>query len=117
MSFQTLRHKLTALKLSGADLAPAAMAGGLEIESEAKDRAPVDTGTLKRDVHTEVETSGSTATALIGNSKQVPYAAPQEFGTSKMAAQPYLRPGLDAGKAAAVDSAGAAIKHLVRSRV
>ena len=59
---------------------------GLQAEGYAKRLCPVDTGNLRNSItHTADED-----TAYIGTN--VEYAPYVEFGTSKTAAQPYLRP-------------------------
>lgn len=62
---------------------------GLQAEGYAKMLAPVDTGRLRNSIsHTTNDEA-----AYIGTN--VEYAAYQELGTSKMAAQPYLRPAVE----------------------
>ena len=78
----------------------AAQAGGKEIEADASNKVPVLTGNLKRSIHTEVEDEGDNVNALIGT--DVEYAPFVEYGTSKMNAQPYLRPAFDAKKTRAL---------------
>lgn len=56
-------------------------------------RAPVDTGNLRDSITYEV----SEDDAKVGTN--VDYAIHQEFGTRKMAAQPFLRPALDENRA------------------
>lgn len=59
---------------------------GLQAEGYAKLKAPVDTGRLRNSIsHATDEDS-----AYIGTN--VEYAPYQEFGTSRMAAQPFLKP-------------------------
>lgn len=69
----------------------------LEIEGEAKRLAPVDTGNLKSSLRTE-KADPDGLSVLVG-SFGVNYAAYQEFGTSRMKAQPYLRPAVEKLKA------------------
>lgn len=64
-----------------------------DIEADAKRLAPVDTGALKNSIFTTVSRSGTTTTGEIGPSAN--YGAYQEFGTSRMGAQPYMRPAFD----------------------
>lgn len=69
--------------------AAALEAMGLAGEGYAKGYAPVDTGRLRNSIsHTADDEA-----AYIGTN--VEYAAYQEMGTSKMAAQPYLRPAVE----------------------
>jgi HK97 gp10 family phage protein len=57
-----------------------------EVVTYAQAFAPVDTGRLRREIH---KTSK-------GVNAPTPYASYQEFGTYKMAAQPFIRPALQA---------------------
>lgn len=57
--------------------------------SSAKRAAPVDTGELRDSIHAE---TGSDGNFLVANAD---HAAHVELGTSKMAAQPYLRPAIN----------------------
>ena len=72
--------------------------GGLEaasliVEADATLRAPVDTGNLRSSITHKVV---SDEEARVGTN--VEYAPWVEGGTSKMAAQPFLRPALDNNK-------------------
>lgn len=60
----------------------------------AQDRAPVDTGELRRSIRGHVEDMmEQTAINIIAGADHAPH---QEYGTIYMAAQPYLRPTLEA---------------------
>ncbi len=63
----------------------------LDVESDAKENAPVDTGALKASIFTEILSGG--ATARVGPT--VSYGIFQELGTHKMRAHPYLIPALE----------------------
>ena len=66
-----------------------AVAAGAEVVADnARSVCPVDTGALQASI--AVEQSGTSAEI----SANTDYAAYVEFGTSKMAAQPYLVPSL-----------------------
>lgn len=58
----------------------------IAVESEAKRRAPVDTGRLRASITHDSDATG----AIVGTN--VEYAPFQELGTSKMQAQPFLVP-------------------------
>lgn len=62
---------------------------GLDIEASAKVNAPVDTGTLQSSISSDI----NGLTAEIGPSTE--YEAFVEYGTSKMAAQPYMGPAFE----------------------
>jgi HK97 gp10 family phage protein len=67
---------------------------GEQIRSIAKGLCPVDTGLLASSIESFVGFSEmGRLEVMVGSS--VRYAGFVEFGTSKMAAQPYLRPALD----------------------
>lgn len=60
----------------------------LVVERKAKEVCPRKTGTLARSITHDVKKR----TGVVGTN--IHYAPHVEMGTSKMAAQPYLRPGL-----------------------
>lgn len=64
----------------------------LAVEGGAKERCPVDTGRLRASVTHEVAPDG--LSAVVGTN--VEYAPYIEFGTSRMHAQPFLFPALEA---------------------
>ena len=68
-------------------------AAALIVEGDATLRAPVDTGNLRSSITHKVV---SDEEARVGTN--VDYAPWVEGGTSKMAAQPFLRPALDNNK-------------------
>lgn len=59
-----------------------------ELEDHAKEIVPVDTGTLSRSINTKMEDGGKTAVT----EPDTNYMTYVEYGTYKMAAQPYIRP-------------------------
>jgi HK97 gp10 family phage protein len=73
------------------------------IAKEAKVLVPVDTGALQITIGVEVE--GETV-SLVAGGGEVDYALHVEFGTIKMAAQPYMRPAIDTKGNEAVKAAG-----------
>lgn len=62
------------------------------IAREAQANAPVDTGALRASIHAEL---GRLAARVVAGGGDVDYAAFVEFGTSRMAAQPYLFPAYE----------------------
>jgi HK97 gp10 family phage protein len=62
----------------------------LAIEATAKQMAPVDTGNLRNSIQTTVV---SALRATVGTN--VEYAPYIEYGTSRMAAQPFLTPAAE----------------------
>lgn len=77
-----------------------------DVEGQAKNRAPVDTGALKNSISTEFEDNG--LTGIIA--PHVEYATFVEFGTRRMSAQPYMTPAAEAVKPAFV----AAMKQMLQ---
>lgn len=73
-------------------------AAGAYVEGRAKELCPVDTGTLRRSIHTELQTQAKPGEthAFVGTSLE--YAKYVEFGTSRMRAQPFVRPAFDETK-------------------
>lgn len=93
-------------------LANATLAGGLVIEGAAKENVHVITGTLRRSIHTALETSTPTsATALVGTN--VEYAPYEEYGTRYRPPHPYLRLAFDEKKGEAQGVIRDAFKTLI----
>lgn len=65
-----------------------------DIRAGAANRAPVDTGALRNSITTQVSRSGTVIRGEVGPTAS--YGAYVENGTSRMRAQPYLRPATDA---------------------
>lgn len=94
-----------------AQLRAALMAGSLPIQTSAAQKAAVLTGTLRRSIHTETAETSDGAVARIGTN--VDYAIAQEFGTSRMRGQPYLRPAYDEKRDEALREIGRVLKKMV----
>lgn len=60
------------------------------VAERARQMAPVDTGALRSSIQAVSTTAGKSAEVRVG----VEYAAYVEYGTYKMAAQPYLSPAV-----------------------
>lgn len=65
-------------------------AGARVVEIHSKRLCPVDTGFLRNSIQVD---SVTPTEAIIAPHTE--YAEPVEFGTSRMAARPYMRPALD----------------------
>lgn len=65
----------------------------IKVERAAKQGCPVDTGRLRSSIAYRIE-GGNEVVGIVGTS--VEYAPFVEFGTRFMAAQPFLRPALQA---------------------
>ena len=87
----------------------------LLIERRAKEYAPVgETGNLRASIAHVVNRMGrDTVKAVIGSN--VEYAPYQEFGTYKMAAQPFLRPALENSRDEIEDIFATAYREAVRA--
>lgn len=64
----------------------------LQVESEAKRRAPVKTGNLRRSITSAAAMDGGIPSAIVAAT--VHYAGFVELGTRYVNAQPFLRPAL-----------------------
>jgi HK97 gp10 family phage protein len=65
-----------------------------EIADQARQHAPVKTGALRDSITVETDSESGKSSVRVG----VPYAGFQEYGTSKMAAHPFLTPAVEAIK-------------------
>ena len=83
--------------VAGPKVKAALRAGALVIANDAKARAPVRTGTLRRSIGIE-DGPGPYEVSIGTDLEYAPYV---EFGTYKMAARPYLRPAFDENVGAA----------------
>lgn len=66
--------------------------GAMVGERYAKEYAPVETGTLRRSIATDTEEKSSSA-VVVRCGTNLEYASHQEYGTDKMPAHPFMRPG------------------------
>lgn len=73
------------------NLEDALTAGAMVGERFAKEYAPVETGTLRRSIAVETEEKNKSA-VVVRCGTNVEYAPFLEFGTSRMAAHPFMRP-------------------------
>ena len=95
---------MAALNLRLADALPGiVLQAATLVESEIAQRAPANTGALRASLDAVASRSASAASATVqvDNSAQggiEHYAVFQEFGTSRMPAHPFFRPGLEAAR-------------------
>jgi HK97 gp10 family phage protein len=59
------------------------------VEAEAKRLAPVETGHLRDEIHSELTAMAGTVIS------DVPYSAAQEYGTARQAGTAFMRPALE----------------------
>lgn len=85
-------------------------AGARVVETHAKVLCPVDTGALRNSIMVDEATPDRAVIA-----PHTDYAEHVEFGTSRMAAQPYLRPALDEHEGEILDAIEAAVRDFVES--
>jgi HK97 gp10 family phage protein len=71
-----------------------------------------DTGVLGNNIETDLRFEASGPIAEI--SSNAPYSAPLEFGTSKMAARPFMAPARDAKRGEVQRLVTAAVERLSR---
>lgn len=82
----------------------------MEVERDAKINCPVDTGILRGSIGAEEKEP-----LLFEVGTNVEYAAHVEFGTSKMAAQPYLEPAAETARAKYLDIVKVGVRHEVHT--
>ncbi len=87
-------HRL--LDSSQGDVAKEILKRTTQVERRAKQLAPVDTGRLRSSITSRLGSDSQGVVGIVGTN--VSYAAFVEFGTRYMAAQPFLRPALDAAR-------------------
>lgn len=85
-------------------------AGARVVETHAKVLCPVDTGALRNSIMVDEVTPNR---AIIA--PHTDYAEHVEFGTSRMAAQPYMRPALDEHESEILGAIEAAVRDFVES--
>ena len=95
----------------GTKVRAALRAGGMVVMNAAKANAPVLTGNLRRSI--AIVDGPGPQEITIGT--DVEYAPFVEFGTSKMAAQPYLRPAIDENHDAVIGAIEDALSALLLS--
>ena len=81
-----------------------------DIEGQAKNRVPVDTGALKNSISTEFENNG--LTGIIA--PHMEYATFVEFGTKRMSAQPYMIPAAEAVAPAYIEAMKQMLQEISR---
>ncbi len=97
-----VRHNLTAALVLEAEA----------LQTEAKRRCPVDTGTLRDSIHAAVQARGEGAQATIGSGLE--YAAAVELGTLKRLPRPYLAPAFRARRSALIGRVRQAVRHALK---
>lgn len=98
-----VENKIPALIASvEANARTAVMKHADKIASDARSRAPVRTGYLRSSIRSVSVAAGKQADIVVG----ADYGRFVEYGTYKMAAQPFLNPALEADKAAFFNDMG-----------
>lgn len=111
---ESLKRKLAALaKFADKEFLEATEDAKKRVVRIAQQKAPVDTGKLESSIEGTVKTDGDNIVMLVGS--PVEYAIYVEAGTSKMAAQPYLRPALEQGLEEYEKDIGKAIGRAART--
>ena len=104
-------------RAQGELLEEAAQAGAEVIREEAARLAPRDTGLLAQEVADQPKRLQiGRAQIDVGPSKKAWYGRLLEHGTSKMAAQPFLRPAFEAKKDEAVEAMKRVLRRLLDGR-
>lgn len=93
-----LRRKLLTVEKSVQQrVVPDALQRAAEpVVQRAKQLCPVDTGKLRKGIHAIKRVNRlSNPSVRVQHSKDTPYGEYVEYGTSRMRAQPHLRPAID----------------------
>jgi HK97 gp10 family phage protein len=93
-----LKIAIIAAMAEDGKLQNALLEGGKLIETACKEFCPVDTGRLRSSILAEAVSEREVDVA-----PHTDYAAYVEFGTYKMDAQPYMSPGFEQSRDAALD--------------
>jgi HK97 gp10 family phage protein len=104
-------------KLKAVSVLQAMLAGGNVILREAKRLAPVDTGFMRDSGYVREASPDEAPPPAVSVVFVAPYSSFQEFGTSRMAAQPFLRPAIDTKRDAAIKAIGSAVVKEIRTVV
>jgi HK97 gp10 family phage protein len=107
---QKLENTFKKINKSTADeVEQALINSALMVERSAKIKAPVDTGRLRQSItHNDYDFGSENPHVKVGTN--VEYAPSVEFGTSKMAAQPFLRPAYEENKQKILKEIAKAVK-------
>lgn len=89
-SVKVTSHVKEVIEAKNDAIARALEAIGIQAEGDVAELAPVDTGRLRDSITHEVDESEEAV--YVGTN--VEYAAYQEYGTSRMKAHPFLKPGI-----------------------
>jgi HK97 gp10 family phage protein len=92
----------------------ASAAGALVIEREILTRAPQDSGQLKRDMRIRTNADDKHAVSMVVVRDRSFYWRFLERGTSRQSAKPFVRPGYEAAKEDARQTAKASLRALVK---
>lgn len=111
----------------------AVSAGAIVVRNEARARAPVDTGEMRRDIQVKRERNSAgqmvaTYSVFVRSGKKSRLAGKKrnvqrdsyywrfvEFGTVKMAAKPFMRPAFESKKEAAVTQIAAVLDQGIKT--
>ena len=84
----------------------------MQIERTAKEKCPVDTGRLRDSIHSDIEKDSDGTTGSVGT--DVEYGPHVELGTSKMQAQPFMKPAMDENKEDIISYANYKLKETIK---
>lgn len=88
-----------------------ALALGYEVEARAKIYAAVDTGFMKSNIDTEGPATVGPGQALVTSAAE--YSEHVEYGTSRMAAQPFMTPAVAEVEATQAETAARILNRYV----
>jgi len=111
---KVIRKNLLDSKLAKLDNAQklGLLEGGMLVAQRAQQKAPIDTGRLKRSIHPTIPQKVRDGVQITAVGTNVEYAPFQEFGTKYIQPHPYLTPAL---KESAKDVANLIYKAIVKA--
>ena len=109
-----LVYQLGKLDISDAEAREIEMELAELVASRASEYVPVRTGKLRGTIRVEQSASG---VEVIAGNDEVDYALPVEFGTSKMAAQPFMRRAAEGSTGDIEKKAGSLIEAHIRKAI
>lgn len=97
ITFKELDHKLSQLEpeIAVKELRSAVRVAANLIKKDAQSRAPRDSGALSESLRVKTKVFRTKIVAFVMNTAETFYGMFIEFGTSKMAARPFMRPAAE----------------------
>lgn len=93
-----------------------AVSGAAHVPSAAGQPPNEDTGALRRSIETRLSAQSTTPSVeVVAGGPTADYAVHLEYGTSRMAARPFMKPAVDKNRARVAQEVGAAVSIIIKS--